>query len=241
MSRERAHTYVDAGNARAATPWSARCWSAFLGNTVSLVDRVTGREWLARPSAEVGLAVDGEPLSLMDFRGGDWAEECNPHGASLVCRLTADAVTLFTRCTAMHESPGLLRETGLMNRAPRPLTVSEVVLDTLPLDLPSGRRDLFRRVSDAAVAAGDDAGALLLGHGAGVAVTVEADEDTAAVVTLRCRDESELAPGQLLRLPDTWAMPFTGSFETASGREYAAFLRGVRDLRAWREETGAAG
>jgi len=239
MPGTRAYTYVDAGNARAGSPWMERSWSAFLGNTVSLLDRARGREWLEQPSQEIGLTADGETLDLMAFQGGNWSEECNPYGAVLECRLTGEALTLFARSTAMHDSPGMLRELRLLNRSRRALTVTGVVLDRLELALPAGRRESFRRVSDTAIAASDGTEALLVGHGADVAVEVNAER--APILTLRCRTDFELAPGQVWRLPDTYVLPYTGPFEQVSGREYASFLRAVRDLRAWEKDASNPG
>ncbi len=234
MPEIRAHTYIDAGEARAGTPWSERCWSAFLGNTVSLRDTVTGREWLVRPSDEIALNVEGRRLSLMDFQGGNWSEECNPHGATLVCQFTSETVSLRVRCTAMHDCPGLLREMTIMNRTRHPLAIAGPVLDHFALALPPKRKELFRRASKTVVTAGDDEGMLLIGHDTGVAV--ELSLEMTPEITLRCQGDFVLAPGQTRHLPDTHVLPFRGSFEQLSGHGYATFLRAVRNLRDWQRD-----
>lgn len=236
MSQEKAFTTVDSGSALVRSAGCERIWSAYLARTVSLRDAAAGHEWLARAADELSLVQGPRAVGTMDFERPAWSEECNPVGASLVCELRCGTLLVTARNTALHGSPGILRELRLRNVGTESWTVRDVVLDRLPLALEGSARERLQRVSPGAVVAGRPDGGLVLGHDEGVKVTVSPEQG--AVVSLWVDSEYTVSPGEPVHLPTVHVLPFGGPFEEASGRAYADFLRGVRALRAWEAERG---
>ena len=62
MSHSKAYTYVDAGTAVLGNDWVERQWSAFLGRTISLVQK-PGGEWVAHANPEFEVVADGRQRS----------------------------------------------------------------------------------------------------------------------------------------------------------------------------------
>jgi len=235
----RASTYVDRGSARVGNRWFTREWSAFLGNTVSLLDQAGDFEWMNGRSNEFELEVDGATLTMMDFAEVSWSEENNPAGATLVARQIASSLEFRIRTLAFHSNPGLVRFVAVANTGDRPVRVDRAIVEMLPIRASDaevvelawsvdgvGRDGWYP--ADRAVVLRYYARGLVLGFEARAVVARAGGEGPWQV---EAPGPIEVAPGKAHTFPVSFLLPYTGEFGDYARRTYAECVQLVRRVQ----------
>lgn len=229
---DRAYTYIDRSRAVVGNRWMERTWSAFLGNTTSLLQKAGEFEWLERKGPEFRVVTDEGPLEVLDFGETAWSEENSPRGGTLVSVQSRPGIEITLRTTALHDHPAFVRTVSVLNTGGEPLTVREFLPERLPLrrdglqvyteDFSSGAvsADWHATQPAAALALGDRG--LFFGSRGGGHFRLFADEDGECAV--RIAGPRRLEPGQTWRLEPTFLIPYTGWLQEAATTLYSQFL-----------------
>ena len=228
----RAQTYVDRGKAVVSNRWMTREWSSFMGNTASLVQCDGDFDWIGRRCPEFSVVIDGARLGVMDFGEVRWSEESDDFGASLVARQVRPGLTFTIRTTVFHDVPGLLRSTSLRSSGDKRVRVARAVTESLclaPGDVGFKTHGFaqthaaiaWRTEERAAAIVSNDRGLIFGKCDEGVLELFEPDEGLCAVAY---ESEAALAPGDALRFPDTFLVPYTGNLQEAVSGVFSAFL-----------------
>lgn len=230
---ERAYTYIDRGRAVVGNRWMERTWSAFLGNTNSLVQKAGEFEWLSGRGAEFRVAVEGAgPLEVLDFGDTAWSEENGERGATLVSVQRRPGLEVVVRTMALHEHPAFVRTVSLLNTGEDAVTVQEALVERLPV-----RREGVQVYTDdfscgadwadwkgehpAAAVAREDRG-LFFGQRGGGHFRLFAEGDGECAV--RVAGPRRLEPGEGWETAPTFLIPYTGWLQDAAASLYAQFL-----------------
>ncbi len=228
----RAYTYIDRGRAVAGNRWMERVWSAFLGNTVSLVQKEPGFEWIVGQSAEFRLALEDNLLDVLDFGEVDWSEESSPIGASLVCRQRHGRFEMVIRTLVYHDLPVMVRAVNVTNLGPGRVRIDHLLSDRLPLRHPGVRvythdfaqshgPTVWETHEHAAAIAVDDVG-LFFGRRGGGLFFLFAPEAQECAVTVP--GPLELASGETWHTSPTFLLPYSGLTRDAAATVYSQFL-----------------
>lgn len=248
MRNDRAYTVLSPGVARLGNRWFERSWSVILGATSEVRQRDADFDWIAKSCPEFRLDVDGESLGVMDLGDVEWTEEYNDFGAALVVRQAGPKLILYIRTLAFHDNPGMLRSLRVMNNGPEPISVTGVSIDVLSIRREGVQviTEGFSCESEGAAWNPTECTAALKAPGRGLILGIEGGgafelfAPDASVCALRQAEDRVLETNESWTLPDTLILPFTGELEDAVGREYADFLRRVKNLREWEEARKAA-
>jgi len=248
MKPDRAYVRINAGAALLGNAWLERSWSTFVGNTFELRQKAGNFAWVVGNCPEFRIATQNRVFGIMDLGDLDWSEVYTPFGAGLMARKSGPGLLFVIGSFALHENPGMLRSTRIMNISSDPITLDHVAVDVLAIPH-SGTRvrtHQFAREQDALAWQTDEpAAALLLRDrglilgilGGGLFQLFQPEPGSCALVVPNGRT---LEPGQVWPLPDAFLLPFTGDPDRAVSSLLGDFLLHVRHMKAWETQIEAA-
>jgi hypothetical protein len=243
MQTTPAYSEISAARIRLGNAWLERVWSVIPGQSQSLIDRQTGKDWFTAPSPEFRFEEDSVPVGPKVCGTPEWSEVYAPAGAGVEVRYSGTAIGVFVHTIAFHDAPGMLRRITLKNVSPNPITAGHAALDILPIR--HGGSQVYTRgyqrrtasarleLEDRAVAVMHNRRGLFLGIENGGAYALF--DPNPEFCTLGCPDQCILQPGDTWRLPPTIIAAFTGPPEAAAQGPLAQVLLMARKLQR-REE-----
>ena len=244
MDDPRAYTYLDAGTALVGNAWLERSWSAFIGNTISMMQKADDFEWIRGKSPEFRMQVNGESIGVMELGSIEWSEMYTPFGAGLTARQMGSGLVFVMGAFAFHKAPAIIRSCRIMNVSESPATVSQVRHEVLPIrhEKTAVVTEHFSRIqaeavwetteTDVAVLL-PDRGLIIGMEGGGVFELFRPDPGLCA---FGLRQERTLARGEIWALPETFMLPFTGPFEEAARSLFLRFLEQRERMKEWEAE-----
>lgn len=230
---QRAYTLVDPGTARVGNAWVERSWSAFIGQTIELVQTAGPTQWLTAQSPEIQFTLDdGRTFDVMALGEVEWSEERSPHAASLVLRKgSPEGVGAYIRTLALHKTAALVREVRLFNTGPADVTIASVQYDFLPLQ---GERHPH------------EAGLAVVQGERGLLIGVEGAAEVSPGVagngplTVSCVEAHTLRRGSSWELPPVYLLPFSGGLGEHVTTQVEKFHKQREAMRTWLAEREAA-
>lgn len=210
-------------------------WARVTGDTIGLIQKEEGKEWIGAPSAEFALTVNGRALGLLDFGQTEWSEENGPIGATLVVHRRSDEVEFEIRTVAFHEFPALLRSTEIRNLSESHITAKSIASDIVSLDAHAASR----WTSDASFCPSDgpidrtafvisNYGLMFQSESASQIVVATSNSTTC---TIRQLADVFLAPAEAHVLDASLIFPFNGSPAEAAHAMRVQCMRWVRETR----------
>lgn len=248
MKPDRAYARISAGAALLGNAWLERSWSAFVGNTFELRQKAGDFAWVAGNCPEFRIAAQNRVFGVMDLGDLEWSEVYTPFGAGLMARKSGPGLLFVIGSFALHENPGMLRSTRIMNTSTDPIVLDHVALDVLSIAHAAIRVRTHRFAREQAALAWqteESAAALLLENrglilgilGGGLFQLFQPQPGCCALVVPNGRT---LEPGQVWTLPDAFLLPFTGDPDRAVSTLFGDFLLQVRQMKAWETQIDAA-
>lgn len=236
----RAYTRIDHGGAVLGNDWLERRWSAFLGTTVELRQKLARGyvEWIAVPGPDFLLEAGGVPVTPERLGPVEWSESFNAFGGTISARRAGPGLVVDVRTTALHDLPAMVREVSVLNTGEGPVAVAVRGVDRLGL-----RRDgagvLYGNPAvraESATVRGGIGAAELRGHGrlgllmgiepSGTLALFEPDHDWCLSGAAH---GEELPPGACRVFGVSFLIPYEGDPAPVSGAPLAALLRRLRE------------
>jgi len=244
---KRAYTYVDRTHAIVGNYWMERTWSAFLGNTCSLLQRHCEIEWVAGASSEFELTNENCRLDVMDFGEVIWSEQNSPAGATLVCLQQRPDLEVCVKTLAYHENPGMRRRVSVRNRGHEEIIIRRITLEQLPIssDGITVLTDGFGQAQDTVDIETSERGiALARDDGRGIITGIDGGGLYSAFgrecdcCRLALHGPKRLAPGKIWKLPATYILPYAGDLAETVRTTYAQLLMHLRKQSRARQHVG---
>ncbi len=244
---KRAYTYVDRTLAIVGNHWMERTWSAFLGNTCSLLQKHCEIEWVAGASSEFVVSNDDCRLDVMDFGEVTWSEQNSVAGATLVCLQQRPNLEVCVKTLAYHENPGIRRRVSVRNRGEEEVIVRRITLEQLPI-LPDGitvltngfeqaHKALDIETSERGIALNrKDGRGIITGIDGGGHYSVFGRECECCCLSVL--GPKRLAPGKVWKLPATYILPYAGDLTDTVRTTYAHLLMQLRKQTRARDHVG---
>ncbi len=226
---DRAYVHISAGMTRIGNAWIERSWSAFLGHTVGLTDRVHPREWLDASGDDFLLVCGERRITPMDLGEKEWSEAMFSLGAALTVRHAGPGV-VFDVCTRVfHRASFMIRSCRIMNASNQNMSLDEIVIDRMQLSARDPEYDVFPMEN------GGCTGFFLDGtRGLAFAVLSGAEaafDRSESGTTFRCTVSGlQIVPGAHCELPDMGVAFFSG--ERADAMAAAETI--ADQIRKWR-------
>ncbi len=238
--KDRAYTHIDHVRVVLGNAWLEREWSAMLGHTTSLVQKVGAVEWLHADRQEAHIVVNGDALGMLDLGAPEWSEENNPYGALICGHYTGARVGLQLWTMALHEHAALYRGGTVMNLSSEPLRLDVLGNEIIPLTQAICDEDTLIVPTSpwenlgGAVAINRPGRCLVAAYQS----PLECFELTgsAAAYAFESRQPRELAPGERMALPELLLLIARGEPCQALGAAYPAAVRAVREYHVWKRE-----
>lgn len=244
---ERAYTYVDRTHAVVGNHWMERTWSAFLGNTYSLLQKHCEIEWITGPSSEFEIRDENRSFDMMDFGEVIWSEENSSIGATLVCRQQHPDLEVCIKTLAYHKNPGMRRRVSVRNRSDKEIIIRRVTLERLPIS-PDGvtvLTDGFEQPQNAVDFDTLERGiALAREDGRGIITGIDGGGHYSAFsrpcecCCLALLGPTCVAPGEVWKLPATYILPYAGDLTETVRTTYAQLLMHLRKQSRARDHVG---
>lgn len=252
---ERAYTYIDAGTAIIGNRWCERRWSAFMGHSTEVLCLESQLDWMASTNTEFYLLFRDRRLGVMELGKISWSEEATPHNMVLERRKGNGEIVLVTRNTVFHESPGILRNSYLVNVSDKPMEFLGAVTDTVfPKDdalraevlhynprMNTGHALAGLHISDPPpmlVSLWRRNSGLIIGTEGPGAFLAQTEEQGEIAMGAYC--PATLFPGGILPLPESYIIPFRGADESARKRAQQHFMHVRRTWMHWDVERNQA-
>lgn len=210
-----------------------RAYSAYLGNSISLVSRADGTEWLGPRSEEFSFLADGRRHALLEVGYVEWFEDLGPLGAVLVQRRSGNGFFVTLEDVALAHSPMLLRRMTISNLTHGPVHIARAA----PLEWTlRGRTEVLAEAPGALVTRCAAEQGLFA---AGAGLTPEAESDTLDVGRLLAAEERTLQPGEVWTLPMVCLAAFNGPIGASWFKLQGAMQEAARQWEAWDREREA--
>lgn len=237
------YTKIEHGTVYLGNDQWERQWSNFMGNTLSIFDKRSDREWV-QPSPEFRIEADTGVYTHFELGYTEWHEHRDSMGAGVVARHRGEVFELEIENILFHNTPGTLRRYRLFNVSAEAQTIQSVALECLKLESPGAQVyfDNFETISasfcqestESALAICDPMGGLILGIAGGG--KYELFQPDSSLCSLVHHVKHVLEPGKQWVLPETLLLPFAGKLDKSAQKNYAALLELSRQYRHWEQE-----
>lgn len=208
----------------------AAIYSAYLGNTISLITSDDETEWLGPKSAEFSFVANGTPFSLLDVGYVEWTDDVGPLGAVLMQRRTGNGFFVSIEDVALAYTPALLRRVHLCNLSHEVQTITAMTPLAWTL---RGRVEVLEEAPGALVCrSGPERGLFFAGHG----LRPESESGALDIGRLVATETRALEPGDTWRLPTLWVAPFSGNVADAWLRAQGRNFDAARQWEDWDTE-----
>lgn len=246
MEESRAYTRINHGNAVLGNCFAERVWSAFIGNTVSLIEKPSGREWTRKRSPEFFFATETALIDLMTLGNVSWSEFYTPHGAGINCEKGDETLQLSMDMMCFHSCAGIRRLAALTNISSEPMTIQHAAFETLAApDLPNLEHIENYVPPEAAnvpeewrwaVFAGRSGGLLI---GAAGACEFRMNSPEQGQWSWIAQGPVTLGPGEHKAFPETMLAHFAGPLEESAQGVLAKFFTRRAQAASWEAEVRA--
>ena len=247
MEAARAFARIDHGSAVVGNRFAERVWSTFMGYTVSILEKPSGREWTRRRSPEFFFATPDDIIDVMTLGEISWSEFYTPYGAGLCCEKYNDDLSLSLDVMCFHACAGIRRVVALTNTSGAPLTIRHAAFEALAMpamvDLEVVRAFAPPAGANApeawrwAAVTGDGGGMVF---GAAGACEFRADSPEQGQCSWIFPDVVTLAPGERFAFPETMLAHVYGALEEGVEGVLSGFFACRAEAEAWEEEVRRA-
>jgi hypothetical protein len=246
MEDSRAYTRITQGNVVLGNRFAERVWSAFIGNTVSLLEKPNDREWTRRRSPEFFFGTPDvlfDPMALGDI---SWSEFYAPHGAGICCEKSCETLLFSIDSMCFHSCAGIRRSAALTNHDETPLLIEHAAFEALSAPDVPGLEYIqnFTPSANANAAAGwrwaamaNASGGLLTGVAGDCEFRLDSPEP--GQWSWIAPGPVTLAPGETFFFPECVLINFSGPMEESAEGVLSRFFACRAESETWEAQIRA--